>query len=68
MSRSEETQPAVLYSVEIVMWAGDEIPSTAELEAAIWDGLNLAHGQYGLPAAIYVKTSPFNPTEGENDA
>jgi len=58
----------VLYSVEVVMWAGDEIPSPDELQKAIWDGLNLAFGQDCLPAAIYVKPSPFNPAEGESDA
>jgi hypothetical protein len=65
VSRSEETQPGVLFSVEIVMWENDTLPNAEELTEALWTGLS---SNYIDPAAIYVKEGPFNiPTGGESD-
>jgi len=63
VSRSEETQPAAVYSLRLVMWEGDQVPPAEEIEKAIWDGLNLAFGQQCCPASVEVFASPFNPTE-----
>jgi hypothetical protein len=72
MSRSEETEPKVVFSLEIVMWEGDEAPGAEELEQAVWAGLRLLPSTEDeflpMPAAIYVKPSPFNPTGGESNA
>lgn len=67
MARSENVQPAFLYSVKVVLFAGDEAPNTREMEQIILGGFLARDGRPDrMPAQVIVRAAPFNPDREED--